>query len=65
MFDNKIWILGGTSDRASIFNTNGDTVYYNDVWYSANGIDWTRAIADAPWGHALTIAPLCLMIRCG
>ncbi len=36
-YDGKIWIIGGY---------NG-TSYFNDVWYSSNGLNWTRATASA------------------
>jgi hypothetical protein len=39
VFDNKIWVMGGT---------NG-TTYYNDVWYSTDGVTWTQATASAGW----------------
>ena len=39
VFDNKIWVLGGSSSGS---NTS-------DVWYSSNGINWARATTDADW----------------
>ena len=41
VFDNKIWVLGGWDEN--FFR------YYNDVWYSSNGIDWTCATESAGW----------------
>jgi len=38
VYDNKMWVIGGN------YNT---TSYYNDAWYSANGIDWTAATQNA------------------
>ena len=39
VFDNKIWVIGGTDNGSH----NGD------VWYSSDGISWTQATANAPW----------------
>src|SRR4029450_1541265 len=42
----RIWILGGgTYDTPKYPERN----YYNDVWSSADGIRWERAVASAPW----------------
>lgn len=38
-FDNKIWVLGGW---------NGWT-FFNDVWYSSDGVNWDQATASAGW----------------
>jgi hypothetical protein len=35
VFDNKLWLVGGTDHR--------------DVWSSRNGKDWTRVLTTAPW----------------
>ena len=43
VFDDKMWVLGG--GIISII----DSTYFNDVWWSTNGKDWTQATADAPW----------------
>jgi hypothetical protein len=40
-FDNKIWVIGGI-DTEPYPNT-----YYNDVWYSADGVDWVLATGNA------------------
>ncbi len=39
IFDNKIWVVGGTRASGS----------RNDVWYSTNGINWAQATANAGW----------------
>ena len=39
MFDNKIWVLGGSDDGG----------YRNNVWFSTNGVNWTQVTASAPW----------------
>jgi len=42
VFDNKMWVMGGNAASAS-------EVDRNDVWYSADGINWTCATANAAW----------------
>jgi len=46
IFDNKIWLLGGLdatkSTRGKITNYKKAN-YYNDIWFSTNGIEWVRA----------------------
>ena len=42
IFNNKMWILGGGT-------YNGIRKYYNDVWNSSDGINWTQVTASAPW----------------
>lgn len=44
VFDNKLWVFGGRDTTA-----NHNTAAKNDVWYSANGIDWNRQTEHAPW----------------
>lgn len=39
VFKNKIWVLGG----------HGMEGYMHDVWYSSDGINWTRATSSAGW----------------
>jgi hypothetical protein len=43
VFNNRIWLTGGYSE------TDIGTVYYDDVWSSANGINWTREIETADY----------------
>jgi hypothetical protein len=45
VFQGKIWVLGG-SDGAG--NPN-QAIQYNDVWHSADGVNWTCALQSAPW----------------
>jgi leucine-zipper-like transcriptional regulator 1 len=45
VFDNKIWVIGGMSDNPVI----KDEVFLNDVWWSADGTNWTEATDNAPW----------------
>ena len=42
VFNGRMWVVGG--------GTYGTPQYlYNDVWSSADGMNWTRVIANAPW----------------
>ena len=43
-FDGKLWMLGGRH-----YDRYDDDIYHNDVWYSANGANWTRATSSAGW----------------
>ncbi|MDP1800509.1 MAG: LamG-like jellyroll fold domain-containing protein [Bacteroidota bacterium] len=42
VFNNKMWIIGGGT-------YNWDRKYYNDVWSSSDGINWTLVTHQAPW----------------
>ncbi len=44
-FDNKMWVLGGTSENCP------DVQGYlcSDVWYSSDGMNWIEATSSAPW----------------
>jgi hypothetical protein len=42
VFDNKMWIMGGGT-------YNGIRKFYNDVWNTTDGINWTQVTANAPW----------------
>ena len=49
--DGKIWVLGGMH-----WKEEEESVYYRDVWSSADGVHWTCVTERAPWfalsGHA-------------
>jgi len=46
VFTGRMWILGGgTYDTPK----RPDRVYYNDVWSSADGVNWECHVANAPW----------------
>jgi hypothetical protein len=45
VFDEKLWILGGTENY--YFGDEKST--RNDVWYSSNGKDWQRTTEHAGW----------------
>ncbi|MFH2232009.1 MAG: DUF2341 domain-containing protein [Patescibacteria group bacterium] len=40
VYDNKMWIFGGGDELDN---------FYNDVWYSTDGITWTEATSSAGW----------------
>jgi len=45
--DGKIWVMGGQS--GSMMIKGEPDMFYNDVWYSDDGINWKLACAHAPW----------------
>ena len=51
--DGRMWILGG-----GMYDTPASPVrkFYNDVWSSADGVDWTE-LPDTPWAprHAASV----------
>jgi hypothetical protein len=40
--DNRMWVIGGDLNQRA---------YQKDVWSSHDGINWTAATNDAPWGN--------------
>ena len=44
--DGRIWIMGGQTMPAF---AGEDEKFYNDVWCSADGVEWERVIENAPW----------------
>lgn len=42
VFNNKMWIIGGGT-------YNGNRIYYNDVWNTSDGVNWTQVSANTPW----------------
>lgn len=46
VFNDRMWILGGgTYDTPQAPNRT----FYNDIWSSADGINWERHLEHAPW----------------
>lgn len=46
VFKDRIWILGGgTYDTP----TTPERKFYNDVWSTADGVNWQRHVEHAPW----------------
>src|SRR3989344_4304074 len=54
VFNNRMWVIGGCECPKG-----WDTNYKNDVWYSLNGVIWTRSTSRASWsergGHAVVV----------
>ena len=52
VFNDKIWLLGGGG-------LSSHQEFYNDVWHSSDGVNWTQETAEAPWperlGHAAVV----------
>jgi len=50
VFQDRLWVLGGTASART-------GTQFNDVWSSADGRQWRRELASAPWaprwGHAV------------
>jgi hypothetical protein len=59
-FKGRLWVMGGATERT---NTPPERLYqqfttFNDIWCSANGADWTRAVEHAPWGPRMWFIPI-------
>ncbi len=52
VFDNKLWVLGGADGSATRLNTS----FYNDVWWSSDGVAWHQATASADWSVRVAAA---------
>jgi hypothetical protein len=55
VFNGRIWLIGG-----GVYGTpSNPEVLYNDVWSSADGVSWSRAIDHTPWNpriyHDITV----------
>ena len=46
VFQDKIWLLGGAQQRPG---TYFPFIGYNDVWCSADGLNWERVTREAEW----------------
>ena len=46
IFQDRVWIVGGGTYDTPDYP---DRIYYNDVWSSADGIDWHCHVETAPW----------------
>jgi hypothetical protein len=47
VFNNRMWILGGSISSGRRDQT--PTRFLNDVWSSADGVNWEQVTANAPW----------------
>ena len=45
VFKDRMWVMGGVED----FYQNDDETLKNDVWSSADGVDWKLEVGEAPW----------------
>jgi hypothetical protein len=45
VFKDRMWIIGGTEN----YYFGDDTSLKNDIWSSADGKEWKRELAAAPW----------------
>ncbi len=41
VFSNQMWVIGGVTYDSGAYH------FFNDVWYSADGVTWTQATANA------------------
>ncbi len=46
VFKDRIWILGGATYATS---EHPETLKYNDIWSSADGVNWECHLEAAPW----------------
>jgi hypothetical protein len=53
VYDNKMWVIGGQDNRS------GQAQYFNDAWYSSDGITWTQYTSSAGfpirYGHTSVV----------
>jgi hypothetical protein len=51
VFRNKLWLCGGFTDQPSDPPEKHYPQYttHNDVWCSADGVNWVRVLDEAPW----------------
>ncbi|MBI2440250.1 MAG: hypothetical protein HYV35_02650 [Lentisphaerae bacterium] len=45
-FHDRLWVMGGHTLPQF---APADEIFYNDVWCSADGANWRRVLANAPW----------------
>jgi hypothetical protein len=55
VFNGRMWVIAG-----GVYGTpTTPGVLYNDVWSSADGVNWTRVTGNAPWNpriyHSITV----------
>lgn len=47
VFDNKLWLIGGAKSSGRSDQT--PTQFFNDVWSSTDGVNWTQVTSGAAW----------------
>ncbi|MDD5050249.1 MAG: serine hydrolase [Candidatus Pacebacteria bacterium] len=60
VFDNKMWVLGGLDADSSKIAGVPDyesAIYYNDIWNTSDGVNWTRVVehADFPYIRSASV----------
>ncbi|NLF98482.1 MAG: hypothetical protein GX569_17245 [Candidatus Riflebacteria bacterium] len=55
-FNDRIWMIGGANDDPYLFGTT----YYNDIWASADGMNWVQ-ILDNSAGSSTQFSPRVLL----
>lgn len=53
LFNNRIWLTGGADNDPNLANTN----YLNDVWATADGINWVQILASNLSGSTTQFSP--------
>lgn len=48
-YHDKLWVIGG----GDYYKDASQCYGLDDVWSSSDGVDWTQATAEAPWGHRI------------
>lgn len=52
VLNGEIYVLGGSvNDDSSIIGGPPLRIYFNDVWKSADGVEWQQLTAAAPWAE--------------
>ena len=46
-FRGKIWVMGGQSMTSHVLGP--PEAFFNDVWCSEDGVNWTKVLEHAPW----------------
>lgn len=60
VFNDKIWVIGGTTYSHHIYSAMKPNHYSNEVWNSENGVDWEQVDVVAGfsprYGHQVVVA---------
>lgn len=72
-FNNEMYLFGGLNGNASV-EPNGtvkywESEYFNDIWKTADGVNWTKISDKAPWGKSRSMSAVVfnnsLYVFCG
>jgi N-acetylneuraminic acid mutarotase len=60
VYDNKMWILGGSNGKSGVRSFDGKSPrqFFNDVWFSTDGVIWTPANVGTDEGGSDTSIPI-------